>query len=61
MRRPAPSAALVPAPRQLWIPFDPWPLRGINVTDRETALSRLTHLLLEAASVAMQERDDDER
>ncbi len=61
MRRALPATALIPAPRQLSIPFDPWPLKGISPTDRAAALARLTHLLMEAAGVAAEERDDDGR
>jgi hypothetical protein len=49
------------APRQLSIPFDPRELRGISAPDRRIALARLTRLLLEAAGVTAEERDDDER
>lgn len=34
---------------------------GISPSDRRTALTRLTRLLLEATGVATEERDDDER
>lgn len=62
MRRPfGPAAALIARPRQLSIPFDPGPLRGICPSEREAALARLTNLLLEAAGVAAEEHDDDER
>lgn len=49
------------APRQLIIPFDSGRLRGVSDSDRRMALTRLTRLLLEAAGVAAEERDDDER
>jgi hypothetical protein len=54
--RPRPAA-----PRQLSMPFDAGKLRGISASDRRMALARLTRLLLEAAGVAAEERDDDER
>ena len=43
------------------MPFDSGRLRGISPSDRRTALARLARLLLEAAGVAVEERDDDER
>ena len=60
MRR-LPTLPLPAAPCQLSIPFDSGRLRGIAASDRRIALARLTHLLLEAAGVAAEERDDDER
>ena len=59
--RSLPTPALPAAPRQLSIPFDSRRLRGISPSDRRAALVRLTRLLLEAAGVAAEERDDDER
>ena len=59
--RSLPTAALPATPRQLSIPSDSGRLRGISPSDRRTALARLTCLLLEAAGVAAEERDDDER
>jgi hypothetical protein len=57
-----PTSTLPPAvPHQLNIPFDSGRLRGISPSDRRTALARLARLLLEAAGVAVEERDDDER
>ena len=56
-----PILPLPAAPRQLSIPFDSARLRGISASDRRTALARLTRLLLKAAGVAAEERDDDER
>ena len=61
MRSPPPLAPPTAAPRQLSIPFDPGQLRGISLSDRRTALARLTRLLLEAAGVAVKERGDDKR
>jgi hypothetical protein len=59
--RSLPTPALPAASRQLSIPFDSGRLRGISLSDRRTALARLTRLLLEAAGVAAEEHDDDER
>jgi len=59
-RQPAPTPP-VAAPRQLNIPLDSQRLRGISLSDRRTALVRLARLLSEAAGVAEEERDDDER
>jgi hypothetical protein len=56
-----PILPLPAAPRQLSIPFESGKLRGISASDRRIALARLTRLLLEAAGVAVAERDDDER
>lgn len=62
MRRSSrPVAALIATPRQLSIPFDPGPLMGICPSERQVAIGRLTNLLLEAAGVATEERDDGER
>ena len=58
--RSLPTPAPAP-PRQLSMPFDSGRLRGISPSDRRTALTRLTRLLLEATGVATEERDDDER
>jgi hypothetical protein len=49
------------APRQFSMSFDSGRLRGISPSDRRTALTRLTCLLLEATGLATEERDDDER
>lgn len=56
--RPTPPSA---DPRQLSIPLNSEKLRGISSSDRRTALARLARLLSEAAGVAAEERDDDER
>jgi hypothetical protein len=61
MRSLRTSAPAVVSLRQLCIPFDSGNLRGMSLSDRRTALARLTRLLLEAADVAAEERDDDER
>ena len=61
MEKPADTgAAIFAAPRQPATPFDPGRLRD-QPSDRRTALTRLTRLLLEAAGGATEERDDDER
>jgi hypothetical protein len=57
---PAP-AVLSAAPRQLSIPFDSARLRGMSPLERRAALARLASLLLEAANIAAEERDDDHR
>ena len=57
-----PILALPPmAPRQLSIPFDSARLRGMTPSERRVALARLASLLLEAADIAVEERDDDQR
>jgi hypothetical protein len=43
------------------MPFDSGRLWGISPSERSTALARLASLLLEAAGVAVGERDDDRR
>ncbi len=48
------------APRQLGMPFDSGRLRGMSPSERSTALARLASFLLDAAGVAVGERDDDE-
>jgi hypothetical protein len=57
---PAPALPSM-APRQLSMPFDSGRLWGISPSERSTALARLASLLLEAAGVAVGERDDDQR
>lgn len=59
--RTLPILPLPAAPRQLSIPFESGKLRGISASDRRIVLARMTRLLLEAAGVAVEERDDDER
>ena len=62
MKRPSrPAAALIMAPRQLSLAFDPGPLSRIGPMERAVALGRLTHLLLEAAGVVAEVHDDGER
>ena len=60
--KPADTAAAIggrPAPAQHGARFREAP--GISPSDRGRALARLARLLLEAAGVAAEERDDDER
>jgi hypothetical protein len=49
------------APRQLSMTLESRKLRGMNSAERGTTLMRLASMLLEAAGVAVRERDDDER
>ena len=56
-----PAAALITAPRQLSLAFDPGPLSRIGSSERAVALGRLTHLLMEAAGVIGEEHNDGER
>jgi hypothetical protein len=61
MRRlPAPPS-LFGFQRQLVIPLDADRLRAMSLLERRTALSHLILLLLEAAGVAAEERDDERR
>jgi hypothetical protein len=61
MRNSPASGVLPAAPRQLSIPFDSTGLRGMPPSERRVALARLASLLLEAADIAVEERDDDQR
>ncbi len=61
MRNSPASGVLSPAPRQLSIPFDSTGLRGMIPSERRVALARLASLLLEAADIAVEERDDGQR
>ena len=61
MRNSPASAVRSAAPRQLSMAFDFGRLRGMSPSERGTALARLASLLLEAAGVAVEEHDDDER
>ena len=49
------------APRQLSIPFDSATLRGMSPSERRSAVTQLASVLLEAANVAAEEGDDDQR
>jgi len=57
---PAPTV-LSAAPRQLSIPFDSATLRGMSPSERRSAVTQLASVLLEAANVAAEEGDDDQR
>jgi hypothetical protein len=57
---PAP-VVLSAAPRQLSIAFDSTSLRGMTPLERRVAVARLARLILEAADIAVEERDDDQR
>jgi hypothetical protein len=57
-----PVPALPPnPPRQLSMALDSVSLRGMSPSERRTALARLASLLMEAAGVAAEESDNDER
>ena len=58
--RPTPSRPAT-APRQLSMALDSARLRGMGPAERRIVLARLASLLLEAAGVAAEERDDDRR
>ena len=58
--RPTPSLPTT-APRQLSMALDSARLRGMSPDERRTVLARLASLLLQAAGVAAEERDDDRR
>lgn len=49
------------APRQLSILFDSATLRGMSPSERRAAVTRLASILLEAANVAVEEGDDEQR
>ena len=53
------AASRSPAPAQHFVRFRKTP--GINSSERRAALARLARLLLEAAGVVAEERDDDDR
>ena len=57
---PAPTV-LSAAPRQLSIPFDSATLRGMSPSERRAAVTRLASVLLEAANVAAEEGNDNQR
>jgi len=60
--KPLPTPTLPStAPRQLSMALDSVKLRGLSPPERRTALVRLASLLMEAAGVVVEERDDDER
>ena len=61
MKNSPASAVLSAAPHQLSIAFDSARLRGMTFSERRIAIARLASLLLEAANIATEERDDDQR
>jgi hypothetical protein len=61
MRNSPVLGMLSTGPRQLSIPFDSTGLRGMTASERQVALARLASLLLEAANIVAEERDDDQR
>lgn len=66
MIKPHPSVPTAPrslptTAQQLSIAFDSVPLRGMSPTERAKVRAHLAHLLMQAAGVATEERDDDER
>ena len=61
MRNSPALGMLSTGPRQLSIPFDSTGLRGMTPSERRVALARLASVLLEAADIAVEERDDDQR
>ena len=61
MRNSFPPAVPTAAPRQLSIAFDSERLRRMTSSERRIAVARLASLLLEAANIAAEEREDDQR
>ena len=61
MKTPPTSVLLRAASRQLSIPFGTTKLCGMTAAERRISLGRLASLLLEAAHIAAEERDDDQR
>ena len=61
MRNSSALAVLSAAPRQLSMAFDSARLRGMSPAERRVAIARLASLLLEAANIAAEERQDDQR
>ncbi len=57
MRNSPALGVLSAAPRQLSIPFDSTELRGMTSSERQVALARLASLLMEAADIAVEERE----
>ncbi len=49
------------APRQLSMTLDSMPIQRMNASERATALTQLVHLLMLAAGVPIEERDNDDR
>jgi hypothetical protein len=61
MQSPLPLAAHGTPPRQFAMSLDRPVLNGMTANDRNTALRRLAHLLMEAAGADPKEVGDDER
>ena len=61
MRNSPASGVLSVASRQLSIPLDSAMLRGMSPSERRAAVTQLASVLLEAANVAAEEGDDDQR
>lgn len=61
MRNSPALGMLSTGPRQLSIPFDSTGLRGMTASERQVAFAWLASLLLEAANIVAEERDDDQR
>ncbi len=61
MRNSSAPAVLSAAPRQLSIAFDSARFCGMTPSERRVAVARLASLLLEAANIAVEEREDDQR
>jgi hypothetical protein len=61
MRNSPASGVLSAAPRQLSIPFDSTGLREMTASELRVAVARLASLLLEAADISIEERDNDQR
>jgi|APCry1669189070_1035195.scaffolds.fasta_scaffold284653_2 hypothetical protein len=61
MRNPSTPALPSSVPHQLNLALDSVRLRGMSPTERSTALARLADLLMEAAGIAAEERNDDGR
>ena len=61
MQSPLPLVAHGTPPRQFAMPLDRPVLNGMTANDRNTAVRRLAHLLMEAAGVDPEEIGDDGR
>jgi hypothetical protein len=61
MQSPSPLVAHGKPPRQFAMSLDRPVLNGMIANDRNTAVRRLAHLLMEAAGVDPREIGDDER
>ena len=61
MRNLPTLAASSATPHQLSIPFDSATLLGMSPSERRAAVTQLASVLLQAANVAAEEGDDDQR